>query len=213
MAPQSKPPLAVYTTNERRAFALVRRDIARYLALEIRPDRSGLFTKLRVFLDAPGLQCILVYRFGSWVNRTFRYAIVRYPLKFIYYVLQKLCVICWGIHIDEHARIGGGLYIGHFGGVVIGPVDIGRDCNLAHQVTIGRRADGVPGYPAIGDRVWIGVGSVVFGNVRIGDGVTIGPCTVVSRGLPSNALVIGNPMRVLRTNYDNSVEIYGVARK
>lgn len=190
-------------------FGLVRRDCARYFRLESRTGRPALLEKLYIVFDSPGLQATLVFRFGAWINRAVRFAPLRFPLKFLYHLLRKLCVICWGIHIDENAHIDGGLYIGHFGGVIIGPVRMGRDCNLAHQVTIGRRADGVPGVPTIGDRVWVGVGSVIFGNIRVGDGVTIAPCTVVSRSLPPRLLVSGNPMRVLRKDYDNSAEIYG----
>lgn len=189
-------------------FALVRRDVARYLTMNDGSSPS-LWRKIRILLDSPGVHATLVYRYGSWVNRTVPFKPLRLVLKLIHYLTQKLCIIFWGIYIDEGARIGPGLYIGHFGGVIIGPVEIGEDCNIAHQVTIGRRVDGVPGLPVIGDRVWIGVGSLLFGNIRIGSGVTIGPYTVVSRSLPAKVMVIGNPMRVLRKDYDNTASIYG----
>lgn len=190
-------------------FDLFKRDLQRYYSLDSRDGCPGFFEKLRIIFDAPGLHAMAVYRFGSWVNRTVRFKLLRAPLKLVYHLLDKLCVILWGIHVDEEAEIGGGLYIGHFSGVLVGPVKMGVDCNVAHQVTIGRRADGIGGVPAIGNRVWIGVGSVIFGGIHIGDGVTIGPSTVVSRNLPPRVVVIGNPMRVLRKDYDNSIEIYG----
>ena len=193
-------------------FDLIRKDIGRYFSLEGKNGQPGLLQKLRILVDSPGLHGILIYRYGSWLNRRIRFKLLRLPLKFLYVLLDRLCVILWGIHIDEGAEIGPGLYIGHPGGIMIGPVRMGKDCNIAHQVTIGRRADGGGGAPTIGDRAWIGVGSVLFGGIRIGSGVTIGPCTVVSRNLPDGILVIGNPMRVLRRQYDNSREIYGVAQ-
>jgi serine O-acetyltransferase len=177
--------------------------------LDSRDENPSLYEKLRIFLESPGLQAVLVYRFGSWVQRTPHFAPFRYPLKLISYILHKLCIICWGIHIDVGAQIGGGLYIGHFGGVLIGPIQMGNDCNVAQQVTIGRRASSDTGVPIIGNCVWIGAGSIVFGGIRIGDGVTIGPLTVVGRNLPAKVMVMGNPMRLLRKNYDNSGEIYG----
>jgi serine O-acetyltransferase len=192
-----------------RAFATMRHDLRRFFALDGSGEDPGLFEKLRILVDTPGLHAVLVYRFGSWIHRSIRFRPLRYPLKLAYYVLQKMCVILWGIFIDVRARIGPGLYIGHFGGVIIGPIEMGQDCNVGHQVTIGRRADGVPGLPVIGSRVWIGMGSVLFGSIRIGDGVTIAPCTVVGRSVPARFAVSGNPMRVLRKNYDNSAEIYG----
>jgi serine O-acetyltransferase len=192
-----------------RLFTTVRRDIRRYMQLDSRDGNPSLYEKLRIFIESPGLHAVLIYRFGCWVQRAVHFAPIRYPLRLIYYTLQKLCIVCWGIHIDADAQIGGGLYIGHFGGVLIGPVLMGNDCNVAQQVTIGRRADNDTGVPTIGNRVWIGAGSIVFGGIRIGDGVTIGPLTVVARSLPANVLVMGNPMRLLRKSYDNSTEIYG----
>jgi serine O-acetyltransferase len=127
----------------------------------------------------------------------------------VHFFLHKLCVMCWGIHIDNHARIGGGLHIVHFGGIVIGAVQMGSDCSIMHNVTVGRRAGG-EGVPVMGDRVSIATGSVVYGEIRIGDGVSIGPLTVVSRDLPARVLAMGNPMRVIKMDYDNSIEIYGV---
>jgi serine O-acetyltransferase len=155
---------------------------------------------------------VVLYRFGSWTYRHVGFKPLRILLKLAYVVLEKIGVMLWGIHIHPMADIGPGLYIGHWGGVLIGPVKMGADCNIAHQVTIGLRADGTSGLPVLGDRVWVGVGSVIFGAIHIGDGVTIGPLTVVSRNLPPRVLVIGNPMRVLRRDYDNRAQIYGTPR-
>ncbi|RTL53168.1 MAG: serine acetyltransferase [Rhodocyclaceae bacterium] len=192
-------------------FALLRRDLQRYFQAE-GDGYPGLLKALRIFLDTPGMQAVVVFRFCSWVERSVRLRLLRYPLKVIAYVLQKLCIILWGISIDDRAQIGGGLYIGHFGGIIIGPVKMGRDCSVARNVAIGRRAgSGASGVPTIGDRVWIGAGSLLFDGITVGDGVTIGPLTVVGRNLPSRVLVMGNPMRLLRKNYDNSAEVYGKA--
>lgn len=190
-------------------FQLVRRDLRRYFALDGMNGAPSALGKLRIVLDTPGLHGVLVYRFGSWIERKAPFRIVRLPLKVAYFLLDKLVIICWGIHIDCKAVIAGGLYIGHFGGVLIGPIIMGKDCNIAHQVTIGRRADGKSGLPVLGNRVFIGAGAVLFGGIQIPDGVTIGPNTVVARSLPPRALVVGNPMKILIQNYDNSAEIYG----
>jgi len=193
----------------RRAFERLRRDFARYYANE--GDISG-FAKLVRFLDTPGMQAIFVYRFGSWVIRRVHVRLLRLPLLAVHSVLDKLCIICWGISINPAADIGPGLYVGHFGGIIVGPVVMGSDCNIAHQVTLGMRADGREGLPSFGDQVWIGVGSVVYGGIQIGSGVAIAPHTVVSRSVPDRAMVAGNPMRVLSKDYDNHQEIYGRSR-
>lgn len=190
-------------------FERLGQDLQRYYALDGESAGNPLLEKCRLWLITPGIHAALVYRYGSWVERTVGGRLVRIPLRILYFMLDHLCIAMWGIHIDPRAEIAGGLYIGHFSGVLIGPIKMGRDCNVAHHVTIGTRADGTPGVPTIGDRVWIGVGSVIYGNIQIGDGATIGPLTVVGRSLPPRALVMGNPLRVLRSDYDNSLEIYG----
>ena len=89
---------------------------------------------------------------------------------------------------------------------------MGTDCNLSSNTLIGRRSDGQGlGIPTIGDRVWIGVGTVVFGNIVVGSGVTIAPLTVVGRNVPPRTLVVGNPMQVMKRDYDNTMHIYGKA--
>jgi serine O-acetyltransferase len=155
----------------------------------------------------------LVYRFGNWTYRRIPNRLVRLPFSIVYQVMEKLCIFTWGIWIDPAAEIGPGLYIGHFGGIIVGPVTMGTDCNINHQVTIGMRADGSSGVPSFGDQVWIGASSVIYGNIEIGSGVAIAPLTLVSRSLPDRVMVAGNPLRVVAKDFDNYSMIYGVPRE
>jgi maltose O-acetyltransferase len=50
----------------------------------------------------------------------------------------------------------------------------------------------------IGNRVWIGGGSVICPGVTIGDNTTIGAGSVVIKDIPANVFAAGNPCRVLR---------------
>lgn len=50
----------------------------------------------------------------------------------------------------------------------------------------------------IGDDVWLGVRVVVAAGVTIGDGVVVGAGSVVTRDLPSGAIAVGSPARVVR---------------
>ncbi len=169
--------------------------------------------KLRVLFHAPQVQAIAVYRFGHWTNENVTSTALRVPLKIAYHVADKAVHALWGVHIDEGADIGGGLYIGHPGDLLIGPVKMGEDCNLSSNTIIGRRTDGAgAGTPTLGDRVWIGSGCVVFGRIVIGEGATIAPLTVVGRNVPPRALVVGNPMQVLKRDHDNTHQIYGKAK-
>ncbi|WP_425440669.1 hypothetical protein [Pontibacter mucosus] len=49
----------------------------------------------------------------------------------------------------------------------------------------------------MGDNVWIGTGSVIVGNVRIGSNVLIAPNAFVNVDVPDNSLVVGNPCKIL----------------
>lgn len=192
-------------------FERFKRDLGRYFALDSADGHPTLREKVRIVFDAPQLQAIAAYRFGSWVNRNVRSKVAKVPLKIAYHAMDKAAHALWGIHIDEGADIGGGLYIGHPGDVLIGPVKMGEDCNITNQVILGRRSDGrgKGGTPTIGDRVWIGTGSMLFGDIEVGSGATIGPLTVVGRNVAPHSLVMGNPMQVLRRDWDNSHQIYG----
>lgn len=50
----------------------------------------------------------------------------------------------------------------------------------------------------VGDDVWFGTGVIVLDGVRIGDGAVIAAGSVVTRDVPANAVVAGNPARVLK---------------
>ncbi|MBI5634140.1 MAG: acyltransferase [Nitrospirae bacterium] len=53
----------------------------------------------------------------------------------------------------------------------------------------------------IGDETWIGINSVVMGNVTIGKHCVIGANSVVNRDIPDYCVAVGNPVRVVKT-YD-----------
>lgn len=118
----------------------------------------------------------------------------------IYYrlIIRKLSYK-FGFQIPVTTSIGEGFYIGHFGTIVInGKAKIGKNCNIAHSTTIGQANRGkLKGYPTIGDKVWIGTGSVIVGNIKIGNNVLIAPNTFVNIDIPDNSLVIGNPAKVI----------------
>lgn len=50
----------------------------------------------------------------------------------------------------------------------------------------------------IGDNCWLGGHVVVVQGVRIGNNVTIGAGSVVTKDVPDNVLAVGNPCRVIR---------------
>ena len=50
----------------------------------------------------------------------------------------------------------------------------------------------------IGDSVWIGGGAIILPGVTIGNNVVIGAGAVVTRDVPDNTVVAGNPARIIK---------------
>ncbi len=80
---------------------------------------------------------------------------------------------------------------------------IGRDDHVINVVgkTIWDSGRG-PGAPVvIEDDVWIGNGSIVLSDVRIGRGSVVAAGSVVTKDVPSYAIVGGNPARLIRMRF------------
>jgi serine O-acetyltransferase len=162
-----------------------------------------------------------LYRYGGLTGwKGFLKAIIKHPGFRYTYILRKaaktstysLPGIFWrlllrkysfkyGFQIHPSTQIGEGFFIGHFGLVGINPdVVIGKNCNLAHNVSIAQTNRGkLKGKPTIGDYVWIGAGAVLVGKIKIGNNVLIAPNAFVNFDVPDNSIVIGNP-GVIRPN-------------
>lgn len=116
--------------------------------------------------------------------------------------------IKYGFQIYPETQIGEGLYLGHWGALVINPkAKIGKNCNIAQGVTIGQQNRGKnEGYPVIGDEVWIGPNAVIVGSVNIGNNVLIAPNAYVNFDVPENSMVMGNPGKIYPA--DNATQGY-----
>ncbi len=164
-------------------------DIARYRA-------KGIQGK-DLWLD-PAFWSIATYRFSHWLHVGRPSVLVRLPCKLLAFFAVKFCVVFMEMDIDAQATIGGGLYIGHIGGVHINPgAVLGRNCDLAHRITIGASAMGRGGIPVIGDEVYIGTGAVLVGKIKVGDGAKIAANTLVMSNVPAGATVMGVPGRII----------------
>jgi serine O-acetyltransferase len=143
-----------------------------------------------------GLWAMWVYRFGQW-----RYGInpawLRKPFSLIYKILRTASQMLTGIELPCETKIGRRLLIEHFGGIVVsGDAVIGDDVVLRQGVTIGLKRTKERGAPRIGNRVDIGAGAKILGNIEIGDDAVIGANAVVLKDVPAGALAVGIPARI-----------------
>jgi acetyltransferase-like isoleucine patch superfamily enzyme len=109
-----------------------------------------------------------------------------------------------------HIRIGRNVFINQnctiydLGGVDIGDdVLIGPNVSLitsGHPVAPSRRRDGVVASPIIIERnVWIAAGATIIGGVTVGENSVVAAGSVVTKDVPRDTLVGGNPARVIRS--------------
>jgi serine O-acetyltransferase len=109
------------------------------------------------------------------------------------FVIERFIEITTGISIPAEARIGKGLRIHHFGGIIMhSDTIIGQGCTLYHGVTLGDLG-GWGGAPHIGNNVLLGAGAKVLGQVDIGDGCRIGANAVVRTSVPAGCVAVGIP--------------------
>lgn len=145
-----------------------------------------------------GLWVMWVYRFGQW-RYGIRPGFLRKPCSLLYKILRTGCQMLTGVELPCETRVGRRLRIEHFGGIVIsGDAVIGDDVVLRHGVTIGLKRTGQRGAPRIGNRVDIGAGAKILGNIVIGDDAVIGANAVVLKDVPPGAFAVGIPARIIQ---------------
>jgi serine O-acetyltransferase len=92
-------------------------------------------------------------------------------------------------------KIGPGLFIQHGYDTSISADEIGENCWINQQVTIGYTND--IDRPTIGNNVTIHAGAKVIGKVTIGDNSKVGANSVVTRDVPPDVTVMGVPASIV----------------
>jgi serine O-acetyltransferase len=155
---------------------------------------------VEIFLCYPGFHAVLAHRLA---HKLYGWRVPILP-RFISQVNRFFTQI----EIHPGATIGRRFFIDHGSGVVIGETTIiGDDVLLYQGVTLGGTG-GERGkrHPTLGNRVVIGTGAKVLGNILIGDNVKVGAGSVVVHNVPDNSTVVGVPGRVVRVRPEGHLE-------
>lgn len=114
------------------------------------------------------------------------------------YLLKYICG-SYPITIDSkhNMSLGKGVWMEHPHGTHLHARSIGEYLTVKQNVCIGMNHNQLP---ILGNHVFCGVGSCVLGGIIIGDNVNIGANCVVTKDIPSNATVIGNPAKIIKLN-------------
>ncbi len=133
-----------------------------------------------------GFQALIGYRLAHTLRR--------WRVPFVPALCRRLTIALCGIDILPQAEIGGGCYIPHGVGLVIGGATvIGDDCTLLQGVTLGEASFDTDDCPRVGNGVTIGAGAKVLGGITIGDRVFIGAGAVVLSDVPPGHVAVGVP--------------------
>ncbi len=166
----------------------------------------GPFLWLRLVLFEPGFQVALSLRLQEMLTSV---PVVGRALRRALWYATTVWHSC---DISPSAKIGGGLFLPHPTGVVIGgDCTIGRRVRILQHVTIGITAltqDGSPesiASPNVGDDARIMAGAVVVGGITLGRGCIVGSNAVVLKDVPAGCSAVGVPARILppKTSQDS----------
>jgi serine O-acetyltransferase len=163
---------------------------------DLRKD-SARYKLLGGWLWHPGFWIIAIYRFGMWAHALSN-PMLRVPMWVLYRVLHVPCrlfnVELWAG--ASGAKIGAGFCLIHPANVYIGPrVEIGENCKLFHEVTLG--TGHIPGTPKLGNNVDVFVGARILGGVVIGDDSMVSANCVVTKNIAPRSVVMPAPNRII----------------
>jgi len=174
-------------------FELVRSDIARMRELCGVPTArvSGLSVLLGVF--SPRLCPVILIRLAAWLT-----ARRLGPLGKLVTITN---LVIFGLEVSARIPIGPGLFLPHTSGTVIGAASVGANVTIFQGVTLGAKeldmSFDTRSRPVIEDNVIVGAGAKILGGVRICADARIGANAVVVTNVPSGAVAVGIPARIV----------------
>jgi serine O-acetyltransferase len=159
----------------------------------IKREDPAAKNSLEIILCYPGLHAVMLHRIANWFYRKRAFVAARFVSQFSRFLT--------GIEIHPGATIGKRLFIDHGMGVVIGETaEIGDDVLLYQGVTIGGTGSQAgKRHPTLKNRVVVGTGASVLGNITLEDGVKVGAGSVVVHSVPAGSTVVGIPGKIVRS--------------
>jgi serine O-acetyltransferase len=142
----------------------------------------------------PGLHALWAFRIHHWLWNCHLRTLAR--------LLSQGARVLTGIEIHPAAQIGHRLFIDHGSGVVIGETTVvGDDVTLYQGVTLGGTGkEKGKRHPTLANKVVVGTGAKILGNIRIGENSRVGANSVVLHDVPDNSTVVGVPGHIVLRN-------------
>lgn len=164
-------------------------DLARQYRIEGKPnDRPSLLQIISRLLHHRFLPLVL-YRVAR--------ATFLHNIPFLPQLCTYLNIVLFGIEISPRCEIGGGLFLPHTVGTVIGAARMGRNITIFQGVTLGAKdvdmTFEVSLRPCVEDDVTLGAGSKILGGITIGRGCRVGANAVVITDIEPGTKVVGIP--------------------
>lgn len=174
-------------------------------ARNLNPPGIGFLSLLREDLRThddkiceQGFWAVAVHRFGNW--RMGLPKLLRIPCTLVYRFLVKWVEWTCGITLPYTVKLGRRVRIWHHSGMVLHAASIGDDVHIRQNTTFGiARKDRLFELPVIEDRVDIGCGVAILGNVTVGHDSVIGANAVVLQDVPPRSVAVGAPAKVVKT--------------
>ena len=145
-----------------------------------------------------GFWAVAVHRFGNW--RMGLPKVFRAPCTLLYRFAFRWVEWTCGITLPYTVRLGRRVRIWHHGGMILHAASIGDDVHIRQNTTFGiARKDSLHELPTIEDRVDIGCGVAILGNLTVGHDSVIGANAVVIKDVPPRSLAVGVPAKVVKS--------------
>lgn len=161
--------------------------------------------KKYIISDLHRLSCIYEYPKDKYLSN-FLDIFVLYPefRSVVYYRIRNRLRIIPSLFFKGQSacyigtpKIGEGLTLIHGFSTIINCESMGKNNIIFQQVTIGWSKEKKP---IIGEGCVFCCGCLVLGGVNIGNNVTVGAGAVVVKDVPENAIVVGNPAKIIGYN-------------